>query len=30
MRERLPPYQAYLKPLVETGTVFLYEIVAWP
>jgi hypothetical protein len=27
---RFPPYRAYLRPLVETGDVWLYEIVEFP
>lgn len=30
MRARFPPFQQYLRPLVTTGDVFLYEIVEWP
>lgn len=30
MRARFPPFQQYLRPLVTTGDVYLYEIVAWP
>lgn len=30
MRARFPPFQQYLRPLVNTGDVYLYEIVAWP
>lgn len=30
MRARFPPFQQYLRPLLTTGDVYLYEIVAWP
>jgi hypothetical protein len=30
MKARLPPYAEYLRPLVTTEPVSLYEIVAWP
>jgi hypothetical protein len=30
MRARFPPYQQYLKPIVQDGRVDLYEIVGWP
>jgi len=30
MRDRFPPYAQFLRPLVTTGPVSLYEIVAWP
>jgi hypothetical protein len=30
MRARFPPFAQYLRPLVATGDVYLYEIVAWP
>lgn len=30
MRARFPPFQQYLRPLVTTGDVYLYEIVDWP
>jgi hypothetical protein len=30
MRERFPPYAQYLRPLVTTEPVSLYEIVDWP
>jgi Dolichyl-phosphate-mannose-protein mannosyltransferase len=30
MRARFPPFAEYLRPLVTTGDVYLYEIVAWP
>jgi len=30
MQGRFPPYAAYLRPLVTTGPVSLYEIVRWP
>jgi hypothetical protein len=28
--ERLDAYSAYLRPLMQAGTVWLYEIVDWP
>jgi hypothetical protein len=30
MRARFPPYAQYLRPLVSSEPVSLYEIVAWP
>jgi hypothetical protein len=30
MRARFPPYAQYLRPLITTGPVSLYEIVRWP
>lgn len=30
MRARFPPFAQYLRPLITTGPVSLYEIVAWP
>jgi hypothetical protein len=30
MRARFPPYVEYLRPLVTTGDVSLYEVIGWP
>lgn len=30
MRARFPPYAQYLRPLVTTGPVSLYEVIGWP
>lgn len=30
MRARFPPWMEYLRPLVTTGPVWLYEVVGWP
>jgi len=30
MRARFPPFEPYVRPLVTSGEVYLYEIAAWP